>query len=42
MGYIIDAIYIFREIVKLSFMVIVSPMGIISSLLLLDSNILKG
>lgn len=35
---IIDAIYIFRELVKLAFMVIISPMGIIAGLLLLTSN----
>ncbi len=38
MGYIIDVIYAIREIIKLSFMVITSPMGIIASLLFLDNN----
>ena len=33
MGYIIDAIYVFREIIKLAFMVITSPMGIIAAYL---------
>jgi len=35
MGYIIDVIYIMREVMILSFVVITSPMGIISGLLLL-------
>jgi len=38
MTYIIDAIYIFREIMKLSFVVITSPFGIIGGLLLLGGN----
>lgn len=38
MGYLIDVIYIIREIIKLSFMVITSPMGIIAGLLLLDGR----
>jgi len=38
MSYIIDAIFIAREILLLSFVVISSPMGIIGGLLLLDGN----
>jgi len=38
MSYIIDAIFIVREIILLSFMVITSPMGIIAGLLLLNTN----
>ena len=29
MGYIIDAIYLLREIILLCFMVVISPMGVI-------------
>jgi len=38
MSYIIDAIFIAREIRLLSFVVMCSPMGIIGGLLLLDGN----
>jgi len=38
MSYLIDAIFVVREIMLLSFMVITSPMGIIGGLLLLDSS----
>jgi len=38
MGYIIDAIYVVREMLLLTFMVITSPMGIIAALLLLQGN----
>jgi len=38
MSYLIDTIFIAREIILLSFMVITSPMGIIGGLLLLDGG----
>ncbi len=38
MGYIIDAIYLVRELLLISFLVITSPLGIISGLLLLDNS----
>lgn len=38
MGYFIDTIYLFREIMKLAIMVIISPMGIIGGLLLFNNN----
>lgn len=38
MGYIIDTIYVIREIIILAFMVITSPMGIIGSLLLFNNS----
>lgn len=38
MSYLIDVIFVVREIILLSFMVITSPMGIIGGLLLLDGN----
>jgi len=38
MSYIIDAICVVREIVKLSFVVLTSPFAIIGGLLLLGNN----
>jgi len=38
MGYIIDAIFVVRELFLLTFLVVTSPMGIIAGLLLLDSS----
>jgi len=38
MSYLIDAIIIFREMVKLSFVVLTSPFAIIGGLLLLGNN----
>lgn len=38
MGYIIDVIFVIREIILLTFLVITSPMGIIGGLLLLDNS----
>ncbi|MDC9726117.1 MAG: hypothetical protein PSN44_09440 [Gammaproteobacteria bacterium] len=38
MSYLIDALFVVREIILLSFMVITSPMGIIGGLLLLDGS----
>lgn len=35
MGYIIDAIYFSREVIKLAFMVVISPMGIAAGYLFL-------
>lgn len=36
MGYIIDVIYTLREILRLTFMIAISPMGIIAALLLIE------
>lgn len=33
MGYFIDLLYLLRELVKLTFMVIISPLGIAAGLL---------
>jgi len=38
MSYIIDIIFVIREIILLSFVVITSPMGIIGGLLLSQGN----
>jgi len=38
MGYIIDAIFILRELFLIAFLAITSPMGIIAGLLLLDNS----
>lgn len=33
MGYLIDVMYLFKELVKLTFMVMISPMGILAGML---------
>lgn len=38
MGYLIDAIFILREVILLTFIVISSPLGIIAGLLLLNNS----
>ncbi|KGM06858.1 hypothetical protein LP43_1351 [Methylophaga thiooxydans] len=38
MALIIDLIYVFRELIKLVFVVITSPFGLVGSLLMLGSN----
>lgn len=38
MGYFIDAIFVVRELLLLSFVVVTSPMGIVAGLLLLDPS----
>lgn len=38
MAFIIDAIYIFRELIRLLFVVVTSPMAIIGGLLLLGGQ----
>jgi len=39
MSYLIDAIFVVRELMLLSFMIITSPMGLIAGLLLLDGAV---
>ena len=36
MSYLVDVVFVVREIILLSFMVVTSPFGIVGGLLLLD------
>jgi hypothetical protein len=38
MGYLIDLMYLLKELVKLVFMVLISPFGIVASLLMVGSS----
>ncbi|MDO8825518.1 hypothetical protein [Methylophaga sp.] len=42
MGYIADIIYIFRELMRLLFVVITSPFAVVGSLLMLGSASWQG